>query len=425
MGHQQDYQIAIIGAGASGLMAAAAAARSIPGDRILLLEKNAAAGRKLYATGNGRCNFLNRNACPGDYFSREGAETAKRWTSPVFRAVPPSVLESVFSQMGVPAAAQEEGRLYPRSMQAESVVEALLLTLEAAGIGIRTGSPVERCSKTPEGFLLEDAQGNSFLAGSVILAAGGKAGPQYGSQGDGYKLAAELGHRILKPIPSLTQLLLEDPDPSLFGVRVRGEVSLWRHRQGEACPAARDTGEIQLTREGISGICTFNVSRFYEIGEGLRYTVRLDFFPEHSRQDLEALLKERKRTLAGRSAGSFLNGMLPGKLAAALLKEAGVDREKPVADLRPGEIPRILELCKSYSRAVAGTKSWKDAQVTAGGVGLDEVDPCRLMSRLVPDLYFAGEVLDVDGPCGGYNLTWAFASGWLAGRTAGEAPCCG
>lgn len=419
------YAIAIIGAGASGLMAAAAACKHIPGSRILLLEKNPSAGRKLYATGNGRCNFLNRNASPKDYFKRERQGSAEDWIAPVFEALPPEALEAIFSEMGVPALAQEEGRLYPRSLQAQSVVEALQMTLDSRGVALCSDTAILRCGRTAEGFLLEDARGNAYQACRLILATGGKAGPQYGSQGDGYRMASELGHRIVKPIPALTQLLLESPDPSLFGVRVRAEVSLWKQSAAGESRVAKDSGEVQLTAEGISGICTFNVSRFYEIQEGIRYVVRLDLFPEYAAETFKALLEQRKLLLGGRPAIAFLNGMLPAKLAAAILKEAGAGRKERVEELNEEILERIAALCKTYTRAVSGTKSWKDAQVTAGGVSLEEVDPVLLMSRLVPGLYFAGEILDVDGPCGGYNLTWAFASGWLAGKAAGESACCG
>ncbi|HCU07509.1 MAG TPA: aminoacetone oxidase family FAD-binding enzyme [Clostridiales bacterium] len=419
-----NYDLAIIGAGASGLMAAAAASKCIPGSRILLLEKNATAGKKLYATGNGRCNFLNQHASAPDFNSREGSGSAAWWIAPALNLASPFVLEKIFFEMGVPAIAQEEGRLYPRSLQAESVVEALLLSIETEGVQLRTDAAVASCQQTPQGFILEDVHGKRETARCVILATGGKAGMQYGSQGDGYRLASALGHRIVKPIPALTQLLLEDPDPTLFGVRVRGEIRLYRHRAGISELAARDRGEVQMTREGISGICTFNVSRFYEIQEGVDYTAQLDFFPESAPEELLTVLTERCQLLGQRPASTFLNGMLPVKLAQGLLREAGADPGGSIKEISVDILRRIAALCKSYERRVTGTKSWKDAQVTAGGVSLKEVDPLRLMSRRIPGFYFAGEILDVDGPCGGYNLTWAFASGWIAGTAAGETGCC-
>ncbi|MDD4286266.1 MAG: aminoacetone oxidase family FAD-binding enzyme [Bacillota bacterium] len=425
MEHQQDHDIVIIGAGASGLMAAAAASEHVPGRRILVLEKNPIVGKKLYATGNGRCNFLNRTACPADYYSRERSASSLRWIHAALENMPPSALAKIFHRMGVPAVEQEEGRLYPRSLQAESVVEALLYTIRSAGVSVRTDAAAEVCRRTSGGFVLRDILGNTYTGGCVILATGGKAGLQYGSQGDGYRLADALGHRIVKPIPALTQILLEDADSSLFGVRVRGEVSLWRSREGAVDRIARDEGEIQLTREGLSGICTFNISRFYEIEAGVEYTARLDFFPEYSPEKMHAILAERQQMLADRPVETFLKGMVPGKLADALLREAGVASEGVCGELSSGEVREIAEVSKGYRRRVAGTKSWKDAQVTAGGVSLAEVDPSTLLSKLVPGLFFAGEILDVDGPCGGYNLTWAFASGRIAGTAAGEMVCCG
>jgi predicted Rossmann fold flavoprotein len=419
-----DYDIAVVGAGAAGLMAAAAAAKSIPGERILLLEKNPAAGKKLYATGNGRCNFLNRSAVKESYFARECGGSAADWVGPALEKISPERLEKIFCALGIPAVEEAEGRLYPRSLQAESVAEALLLAVEAAGAELRVNETVTACRKTAGGFVLESGHRTSVSARCVILSTGGKAGLQYGSQGDGYKLAAALGHRIVKPIPALTQLLLDAPDPELFGVRVRARISLRRHCGGKRESVAVDTGEVQLTREGLSGICTFNISRFYEIAESTDYTAALDFFPESSPEQLLAILRERRCQLARRPGMTFLNGLLPLKLARAILKEAGVFEQGKTGDLSEESMRRIAAICKNYERKVKGTKSWKDAQVTAGGVSLEEVDPSRLLSRLVPGLYFAGEILDVDGPCGGYNLTWAFASGWIAGTAAGEAICC-
>ena len=424
MRHRMDYDIAVIGAGAAGLMAAAAAVKSVPGQRILLLEKNGAAGKKLYATGNGRCNFLNRFAVKEDYYAREHGGSAAGWIGPALEKVSPGTLEKIFCGLGVPAVEESQGRLYPRSLQADSVVEALMLAVETAGAELRVNEAVTTCRRTDDGFVLESGHGTCIAARCVILSAGGKAGLQYGSQGDGYKLSAALGHRIVKPIPALTQLLLESPDPELFGVRVRALIGLQRHCGGKSESVARDTGEVQFTREGLSGICTFNISRFYEIAEDTHYTAALDFFPESSSEQLLEIFQKRRSQLAGRSGMTFLNGLLPLKLARAVLREAGASGPGKIGNLSDESLRRAATICKNYERKVKGTKSWKDAQVTAGGVSLEEVDPSSLMSRLVPGLYFAGEVLDVDGPCGGYNLTWAFASGWIAGTSAGEAICC-
>lgn len=416
----RDFDIAIIGAGAAGLMAAVSASELVPGRRILLLEKNDRPGKKLYATGNGRCNFLNRGAEPAHYFSRESAESVEDWVAPVLQASSPAALESLFDGLGVTAVHLEEGRLYPRSLQAESVVEALADCIRTRGVELRTRATVVECRKTADGFILKSDSGETHRTRCVLLATGGKAGIQYGSSGDGYKIATSLGHRLAKPIPALTQIVVELPDAALSGVRVRGAVSLWRFASAEAQEIARDEGEIQLTPDGISGICTFNISRYYEIAPDRSYAVQLDFFPEYEDEELLKILKKRKQQLAGRSAGTFLNGLLPAKLAAHLMAEVGVDSVARSGSLEEEQLHRLVAQCKRYERRVAGTKSWKHAQVTAGGVLLREVDPGTLQSKKTPSLYFAGEILDVDGPCGGFNLTWAFASGRVAGLSAGR-----
>lgn len=416
----RHFDIGIIGAGASGLMAAIAASDRVRGERILLLEKNAQPGKKLFATGNGRCNFLNRYATAEDFHSREGGSAAEAWMSAAFADDVPAVLADLFLKLGIPSVCQDEGRMYPRSLQAESIVEALLFRVRLANVKLLTETSVIECRKEENGFSLRDETGGLYHCASIIVATGGKAGMQFGSSGDGYKIARSLGHRIAKPIPALTQIVLESPDASLAGVRVRGAISLWCAEGGRKHEIARDEGEIQLTAEGVSGICTFNISRYYEIGEGRSYSILMDFFPEYTPDKLLSFLRERVLQLRGRPARTFLNGLVPAKLAERLIAEARIDPVAFVESLKEAELGRIAKQCKRYERRAAGTKSWTHAQVTAGGVVLDEVNPKTMQSDIVTGLYFAGEVLDVDGPCGGFNLMWAFASGLAAGSSAGQ-----
>ena len=420
MRNERIYDIAIVGAGAAGLMAAIAARRALDqskrtkgGPSIAILEKNEKAGRKLYATGNGRCNLLNRTASPRDYRSGEG--DAAGFTAPVLTECGPEAMRQIFSHLGLDAVEESEGRLYPRSLQAASVVQ----TLERGAFGkAGSGSPaqllggfeVKTVAKESDGnFRLTAADGRAILAERVILATGGKAGIQYGCDGRGLKIAESLGHTVVRPIPALTGFLCAETDllAKLAGVRAHGTVRLWAVPEGGGVQngllLSKDTGEIQFNKDSISGICVMNVSGSYRHREGMSFVLELDLMPEYSEMDLVIKLEERKEALGD----LFLEALLPAKLADAISELAG-----------PGQTPEAAaHLLKNLTFTPVASKGWKEAHTTSGGVSLKEVDPKTLQSKLVPGLYFAGEILDVDAPCGGYSLTWAFASGWTAGHT--------
>ncbi|MBO5518000.1 MAG: aminoacetone oxidase family FAD-binding enzyme [Firmicutes bacterium] len=416
MRNEPIYDIAILGAGAAGLMAAisvrrAWAERSLT---IAVLEKNEKAGRKLYATGNGRCNLLNRTASPKDYRSGEG--NAEAFTAPAFAACGLDALQETFASLGLDTVEEGEGRLYPRSLQAASVVHALERgAFGKAGAGVPAqflgGFEAKTLDREPDGtFRLASADGREIRAKRVILTSGGKAGIQYGCEGKGLKFAESLGHRIVRPIPALTGFLCAETDllEKLAGVRVHGTVRLLGVPEGggvkNAIAFSRDTGEIQFNKDSVSGICVMNVSGFYRHREGVSFVLELDLMPEYSEMDLAIKLEERKEALGD----YFLDALLPAKLAEAVLPLAGPDPEAET----------IAHLLKHLHFTPVASKGWKEAHTTSGGVALEEVDPQTMQSKLVPGLYFAGEILDVDGPCGGYSLTWAFASGWTAGTDA-------
>lgn len=420
MNKEKVYDIVIIGAGASGLMAAVAAKSKCPCCDVLVLEKNLFPGKKIYATGNGRCNFLNRKAGPENYFSREKENGSFDFLQTVFTVAPVSLLEEEFKRMGILASLEEEGRLYPRSLQAKSIVEALLEELQSSDVSIETGAAVKSCRREKSCFAVVTEKGAEYHCRNVILAPGGKAGCQYGSEGDGYKLASAFTHRIVKPIPALTQIITQEQMENIYGVRVRASLQLWRTEGGKRLLVAADSGEVQFTKEGISGICTFNMSRFLELGEHISYEIIIDPFEEYGEEQLLALFRQRRQDLADRSAGSILRGLIPDKLCDEILKRADLSRLEKVSDVSDEKLYDLSRLCKAITFNAVKTKSWKDAQVTAGGVSLSEIKSETLESKLQDGLYFAGEILDIDGPCGGFNLGWAFASGYVAGSAAAE-----
>lgn len=411
MKNDKIYDIAILGAGASGLMAAIAARRT--GACIAVLEKNEYAGRKLYATGNGRCNVLNRTAVPEDYRSGEGDAAA--FAADVFAQCGPAQLQTVFESLGLDTVEEGEGRLYPRSLQAASVVRALERGAfeKVPGFGepaeLICGFEAKEARRDPDSsFCVTAANGRVVQARQLLIASGGKAGIQYGCDGRGLKIVESLGHRIVRPIPALTGFVCEETDmlEKLAGVRVRGTVGLYAQQAGGApVLLSKDTGEIQFNKDSVSGICVMNVSGYYRRRGEERFFLSLDVLPELDEASLAEKLAQRKASLGD----YFLDALLPEKLAAAVMEPAEKEGQTP------GSIARLL---KTLSFTPIASKGWKDAHTTSGGIALDEIDPKTMASKLVPGLYAAGEALDVDGPCGGYSLTWAFASGWITGQNA-------
>ena len=410
MEHKKIYDVAILGAGASGLMAAIAAAKTCPTLTIAMLEKNEIPGRKLYVTGNGRCNVLNRTATSADYRSAEG--DAAGFTAPALSSCGPQRLRVLFEELGLDTAEEEEGRLYPRSFQAASVVSAL--ERGASGADLFCGFDARAAEKMPDGlFCISAGDGRTVTAKRLILTSGGKAGIQYGCEGRGLKIAESLGHRTVRPIPALTGFLCAETDllQQLAGVRARGTVRLLSVPEGDpvenAAILAEDTGEIQFNKDGISGICAMNVSGRMRYREGEKFLLELDLMPEYSLEELARKLEERKETFGE----YFLDALLPAKLAAGLAQ---------IAEDRNLSAEGLAGLLKAFRLTPTASRGWKDAHTTSGGVALEGVTKETMASGLVPGLYFAGEILDVDGPCGGYSLTWAFASGWTAGENAAK-----
>ena len=413
--------VIIIGGGASGMTAALTAAET-PGRRVILLERQQRVGRKLLATGNGRCNYLNSGACADDYFFDEEGAGARRLAEHVFAAVPAASAADFFRELGIEPSFEAEGRMYPRSNQASSVQRAMQQALSRCGVTLLApfwARKVER--QSAGGFIVTSDDERGFVCDRLIITTGGKAGIQYGSSGDGYRFAMEMGCGGIKPVPALTSLVCTQSMDKIAGVRAKGRVSLFRLENGSERLMAADSGEIQFTKEGLSGICTFNVSRFYRIAEGRSHRVELDLFEELEREALLELFTSRRGRFAGERAEFLFLGLLPEKLGAYLLSLAGAgDGRTLIESISDEQLAKLAGLCKALEFNIIGTGMWKDCQVTAGGLLMSE---CKdsLESSKVPGLYLAGEILDIDGRCGGYNLSWAFCSGIHAGRSAAEA----
>ena len=400
--------VAVIGGGASGMMAAVTAASG--GAHVILLEHKDRIGKKILSTGNGRCNFTNTHQEPICYHSEDPLfpwEVVERFNA--------QAVISFFLQMGV-YSKNRNGYIYPNSDQASAVLDAFRMELDRLKVEIRTGIECREIRPGKKGFTILTDQ-EPVRADRVILCAGSKAAPATGSDGSGYDLAKNLGHRILPVLPALTALKCEEKFfKSIAGVRANGSVSIWS--DGECI--AKDTGEIQLTDYGISGIPVFQVSRYASklLYEKKETDAVLDFMPDFTKAQTNAFLRARAQTRPDKSAEMFLIGLFHKKLCDLWIRLSKIPRQRKAGELTADEIACLTDLIKVFRVRIRETNSYDKAQVCCGGIDTREVDPETLESVYVPGLYFAGEILDVDGMCGGYNLTFAWASGYAAGRSA-------
>lgn len=417
--------ITIIGGGAAGMMAAIVAGRAIGGDQVRIVEKNAHIGRKLLATGNGRCNFTNLYCTEWDLLDSTKGEASSLFVAKCFEQFDVRQTLDFFQMIGLLARKEDGGRLYPYAEQASSVKAILEGELNRLKIDLRCACTIKeiRPSETGDGFVLTEENGAVFSSQLVVLAVGGKAGIQYGNTGDGFRMAEQLGHTVRKPVPALVPFLTKQGEcKGLKGIRAKGRVTLWKDQQGSV---VSQTGEIQFHEEALSGICILNLSRFFRWENRPQeledFRIKIDLFPEHDRGELLLLLKARVSQLKDQPRGAFLIGMLHERLGTFLLAKAGIPDTGKVGELQEEDLQELIKVLKSWEIRLIGTKGWKDAQVTCGGIAIEEIEAETMKSKCVPGLYFAGEVVDIDGMCGGYNLQWAWTSGFTAGSAAAKA----
>ncbi len=397
--------VIIIGAGASGMVAALTAAET-PGRRVVLLERQQRAGRKLLATGNGRCNLTNTGASLENYHGEDPA-----FAAPALAAFPPEAATAFFRTLGLVTVEERGGRVYPLSDAANSVVDVLRFSLEARGVELRTACPVRAVRREKGGFLVV-TDGGELRADRLIVACGGAAGAKLGGVSDGYELLKTLGHKRTALYPALVQLLTAPEYPrALKGVRADCALRLYAGKT----LLAEDSGELQFTEKGVSGPVVFALSRAAATG-GKGLVLHADFLRELNARELPELLRQRQRTLPELPAADMLTGMVHNRLGKMLVRYAGLNAAAPLRALSPDELGALAAACRDFRLELRGTEGFDSAQVTAGGIKTAGFDPETLQSRSVPGLFACGEVLDIDGDCGGYNLQWAWASGRLAGR---------
>ena len=402
-------EIAVIGGGASGLMAAITAKKS--GKEVVILERKDRILKKVLITGNGRCNITNVNANISNYFGKNISSVEN-----ILNRFTPQDTMDFFNELGIVCNEENRGKVYPLSGQASSVVDALRFEAEKLGIKIETEFYVRKIEKDGFKFRIYSEDRKKIEAGRVIIAAGGQSYPELGSNGSGFELAKELGHSVTKLSPSIVQLKTEKNQvKGLQGIKTDVAVTAYGNNK-KICTY---DGELLFTDYGISGNVVFNISFVMPLYKNVEFEI--DFMEKFDYNELYEMLKERKRILSHLTMENYFNGMINKKLGQFLSKVSGIEKlSKPVKDLNDSDIRKLCTVLKKYRVKILETTGFKNAQVTAGGVSLDEVNTETLESKIVKGLYFSGEVLDVYGECGGFNLQWAWASGYIAGENSAK-----
>lgn len=410
--------IAVIGGGASGMLAAISAGRNCTG-KIVVLERQRRVGRKLLATGNGRCNFSNINTAPGYYHGGD-----KGFIQAVIGSLDVENTLNYFQNLGLLFKIEGDGRIYPRSGQANSVLDILRLEMDRLGITVICDFEADKL-RFSQGRWCIQGSGQKIIAEKVVLAAGGKASPALGGTGKGLDLALQAGHSLTPVFPAVSPVRIISPSTKgMKGIRASVEVSVL----ADGRCVKREKGELQFTDTGLSGICVFNLSRLageYFIhgtaeGEKCRDLLfYVDFMPEYSKKQVLDLLTAKRQKYGDIPLSSLLTGIFPKRLGEFLLKQICDDTlEQPLCHFGDGFLADLAALIKNQPFQPGPLEAWPNAQVCAGGVACGEIDPCTMESTLSAGLYLAGEIVDVDAPCGGFNLQWAWSSGYVAGKNA-------
>ena len=402
MDHHTD--VIVIGGGAAGMTAAIKASENHR--NVLLLEKNNKPGRKVLAAGNGRCNLMNRSGIR--YFG----DTL--FAKNVLNRCTPEALIRFFRHYGLIVTEEEDGRIYPLSYQSASVVSVLKSAMELSGVHLMTDRHVLHAHHDGKQFTVVTDNGDHFLSDCLIIACGGAAQPKLGGTTDGYHLLNSFGHTIITPKPALVPLETDRKSISgLSGIRIRCRVSIFDGNR----VLHEESGEVLFTDYGVSGICIMQCARF---SEGLKSHIELCLLDRAFENELQAMdeLHRRRKLFSDFSPTYLLDGIIPAKLSYAVMKQAGIPmRGETARDLSDDQIKKIIVTAAHYRLDISGTRGFDYAQVTSGGADCSQFDSCTMSSRIIPGLFAAGEVLNVDGDCGGFNLMFAFASGMIAGSS--------
>lgn len=404
--------VGIIGGGAAGLIAAVEAARR--GASVTLFERRPRVGKKLSATGNGRCNITNTQAAPRNYHgvSGDGANTA--FIGAVLGAFTPADTAAFFRGLGLRLTEEDGGRVYPCSSMAGSVIDVLRFAADALGVETVTDTEILSALRDKKGFTLR-AEACSRHFDRLIIACGGKASPQLGGTDAGYRLLKSFGHTVTPLKAALVPLLAADnATRALKGIRAEAGVTVVAHGK----TVAKTAGEVQFNDDGLSGIPVLDIAR--TAADAKDAAAVFDYAPDETASSLFDMLSARVELCPSLTAADLCTGLVQNRLGRVLVKSAGIAAETPLSALTEGDIRTVISQIKAHTVPILREAGFDRAQVTAGGAILKEFSPKDMQSKLVPGLFAAGEVLDCHGDCGGFNLQWAWATGALAGRAAAE-----
>ncbi len=404
------YDCVVIGGGAAGLMAAINTARA--GLKTAVIEHTKKIGNKILSTGNGKCNFTNLNMSEEMYLNSD-----KRFVKEIIEQFNENDTIDFFESIGV-YHKDKNGYVYPHSETAASVQEALCLEIERLGVKVFLETSVSKIKKNDKDFLIscnDKDQSVVICSKTIILATGSKAASKTGSDGSGYELARQMKHTIVSVLPALCQLISSNKNCKLSsGVRSTGEVKLFI----DNIHTADDLGEVQYTDYGISGIPVFQISRFAVkgISENKKVAVCIDMVPDMQEYELIKKFNQRLKNESEKNILQFMSGLVNKKLIEMICRDLNISTTKQVHSLPPKSLAQIVKSLKNYKYAIKDYKGFENAQVCQGGIDLKEISSKDMQSRIVPGLFIAGEVADVDGKCGGYNLQWAWSSGYIAAK---------
>lgn len=411
------HKLIIVGGGASGIIAAINAKNL--GIDVAIIEANNRIGKKLLVTGNGRCNITNENITLERYHSNN-----PNFFENTLEKFDLHATLDFFKTLGIYTTTLEDGKMYPLSLQASSVIDILKSSLEDREIPIYLNTKVTNIKASKKGFKIftssSEGPNLEYTCEKLLLCSGGISAPKTGSDGSGFNLAAKLGHNIINPLPALVQLKLNYKKlKALSGVKFDGLCEIF----ADDMPVKKYFGEILFTDYGISGPPILQLSRYCSLGlsERKKITLKVDMMSKFTKEELVDFLENHWGIFGYRSIHDSLIGIVHKKIIPILLRESGVHNiHMPCFDLTWNQKNSIFNHLKSWEFEVIGTNGFNNAQVTSGGVDTHDVDSSTLESKLVPNLYFSGEILDVDGDCGGFNLQWAWSSSILASTAASK-----
>lgn len=408
------HDLIILGGGASGLTAAICAKDL--GMDVAIVESNDRIGRKILTTGNGRCNISN-SRIKSPYINYHSSNN--NFYKDVLDKFSVSDTKDFFMSLGLPFTELSDGKMYPSSLQASSVVDILKLAVDERQIPVYTSCKVKDVSKN-KNFVLTTSNDEykKFTCTKLILACGGKASPNSGSDGSGFKIAKSLGHSIVEPLPGIVQLKLDYPHlKALSGIKFNGNASLFiEDTLKRTC-----FGEILFTDYGISGppILQLSSDASKALSQGHKVSISVDMFPDKSLDELNDFLMSHFSVFSYRELSSSLIGIINKKLIPIILKDAGITNIHETCDMIDWNlISKLIKKFKKWDFTCTGTKGFTSAQVTVGGVSTKEIDKYTLKSLKCKNLLFSGEIIDVNGDCGGFNLQWAWSSGYIAAKSA-------